>query len=154
MDFVELQILPKQDKIPEYDPTAVRARYIEYHSGEVYRENEMNEALIADLLNDIPVFLEAMIYLDPRGEDDWMEVLSDGEWAALSFVSQKWQVSYYSYHPYMDGMREYTTLRSEGEVRVEACFALKDMARVRRAVEYFIRTGELYPGIDWAKQNW
>lgn len=151
---MELEILPRQETVPDCDPAAVRVRRIQYYPGEIYTEEEINEALIADLLKDTAVSLEATLYLDPDGGGDWMEVLSDGEWAALTFVSEKWQVIYYSYNPAMDGILEYTPLRSEGNIRVEACFALKDMVRVRKAVEYFIRTGMLYPGIDWAKQNW
>ena len=82
---MELEIISKQDTIPPgFDSGAVRVRYMEYAGG-TYRGDEITEALIARLLQRIPSGAEAILYLDPDGEDDWMEVLCDGEWLALGF---------------------------------------------------------------------
>ncbi len=35
---------------------------------------------------------------------------------------------------------------------MEKYLVIKDIEAGVKAVEYFIRTGQLYPGIDWARQ--
>ena len=39
-----------------------------------------------------------------------------------------------------------------GQSPIEKYLALTNMEVGVKAVEYFIRTGKLYPGIDWAEQ--
>jgi len=43
-------------------------------------------------------------------------------------------------------------VQSGGQSPVEKYLALTNMEAGVKAVEYFIRTGKLYPGIDWAGQ--
>ena len=45
-----------------------------------------------------------------------------------------------------------TPLLSEGQSPIEKYLALTDREAGIKAVEYFIRTGELCPNIDWARQ--
>ncbi len=46
----------------------------------------------------------------------------------------------------------WTPLESGGQSPVPKIQAITDMETGIKAVEYFIRAGELYPGIDWAHQ--
>lgn len=46
----------------------------------------------------------------------------------------------------------WTPLESGGQSPVPKMEAITDMEAGRKAVEYFIHTGKLYPGIDWARQ--
>lgn len=46
----------------------------------------------------------------------------------------------------------WTTLESGGQSPIPKIEAITDMEAGVKAVEYFIHTGELYPGIDWACQ--
>lgn len=43
----------------------------------------------------------------------------------------------------------YTPLNSGGQSPIPKLNAITDIEEGVKAVEYFIRTGELYPGIDW-----
>ena len=147
---MELQIIPKQDAIPEFDSHAIAVRYIEYDHH--YSGDQITEELIAKILKQIPAGIEAILYLDPDGEDDWMEVLCDGQWLALGFCGEFGQNNYYSYNPSFAGVTEKTPLLSNGQTPIEKELALQDLEAGVKAVEYFIRTGEFYPGIDWAKQ--
>lgn len=45
----------------------------------------------------------------------------------------------------------YTALNSGGQSPIPKIQAITDIGEGVKAVEYFIRTGELYPGIDWAQ---
>ncbi len=43
-------------------------------------------------------------------------------------------------------------VQSGGQSPIEKYLALTNIEDGVKAVEYFIRTGKLYPGIDWAEQ--
>ena len=149
--MMELEIIPKQDTVPAFDPKAIQVQYMEYgrknHSGD-----EITEELISKFLKQIPSGMDAILYLDPDGEDNWMEVLCDGEWLALGFCGDFGQNNYYSYNPAFAGKPDMTKLKSGGQSPVEKMLALQDIEAGVSAVEYFIRTGELDLRIDWAKQ--
>ena len=49
--------------------------------------------------------------------------------------------------------RVWTALESGGQSPVPKIQAITDMETGVKAVEYFIRTGELYPGIDWLHES-
>ena len=93
--------------------------------------------------------------LDSNGEDDWLEVNCDGQWLALGLsVCQgtKNEKNYYSWNPQYAGVEEYAPIESGGQSPIEKYLALTDMEAGVKAVEYFIRTGKRYPGVDWAEQ--
>lgn len=151
---MELQIIPKQDTVPAYDPQAIRIQYITYYpSGKSYEGGEITEEVISKVLAEIPNGIEVYLSLVPYGEDDFLEVISDGEWLALGYSSRGGQENYYSYNPAFAGTEELCPLVSGGQSPVEKYLALNDMENGKDAVAYFIRTGGLYPGIDWAKQT-
>ena len=148
---MELQIIPKQDYIPEFDNQAIQVQYMEF-GRKNYSSDKITENLISKFLKQIPSGMDAILYLDPDGEDNWMEVLCDGEWLALGFSGDFGENNYYSYNPAFAGKPDMTKLKSGGQSPVEKMLAIQDMEAGVRAVEYFIRTGGFYPGIDWAKQ--
>ena len=151
MDFMELEIMPKQDKIPDYDREALAVQYID--APFIDDPNDVTEDSIAEILKRIPTCVEAYLFLDPDGEDSFLEVLSDGEWLALGCSFDGGQENYYSYNASYADSKDWTPLRSGGQSPVEKYLALTDLEAGAAAVEYFIRTGKLYPGIDWAKQR-
>ena len=148
---MELQIIPKQDYIPEFDNQAIQVQYMEF-GRKNYSSDKITENLISKFLKQIPSGMDAILYLDPDGEDNWMEVLCDGEWLALGFSGDFGENNYYSYNPAFAGKPDMTKLKSGGQSPVEKMLAIQDVEAGVRAVEYCIRTGGFYPGIDWAKQ--
>lgn len=150
---MELETIPKQASIPSYDPQAIRIQYITYYpSGRSYESGEITEEVISQILSQIPKGIEVYFFLDPYGETDFLEVICDGEWLALGYSSRGGQENYYSYNPAFAGTEELCPLTSGGQSPIEKYLALNDIEAGRDAVAYFIRTGGLYPGIDWAKQ--
>ena len=122
---MEVKILPKQENIPTFDPKAIRQG------------------------------LNIYLYLDPYGEVEQFEVNCDGEWLAIGFSSHggtKDEKNYYSYNPEYAGVEEFAHVQSGGQSPIEKYLALTNIEVGIKAVEYFIRTGKLYPGIDWAEQ--
>ena len=154
---MELQIIPRQDDIPTFDPKEIKIRYIEYTeyrpSGNIIEGDDITEKVIAELLDRILSGTSVYLSPAPNGEDDLLEVLSDDTWLALGYSSKDGQENYYSYNPDFEGSEELTPLLSGGQSAVEKYLALTDRQAGLKAVEYFIRTGELCPNIDWAKQT-
>jgi len=151
MDF---QVISKQEAIPTLDTQSIKIKHIAYYpsrNGE-YEEEQITETLIAKLLSQIPKGINVNLSLIPYGEDDWLEVVCDGTWLALGYCSDGGCDNYYSYNADFAGTAEFTPLKSGGQSPIEKYLAIQDISAGVKAVEYFIRTGELYPGIDWAHQ--
>ena len=161
------QIIPKAENTPAFDPKAIKLQHITYFDAP-YKEfegEEITEAVIAEVLKKIPSGLNVYLSLVSYGEDDWLEVNCDGEWIALGFSGDGGQNNYYSYNPaFADTADEiekanftdksiYTDLESDGQSPIPKIQAITDIEAGIKAVEYFIRTGEFYPGIDWMHQS-
>lgn len=166
---MEVKILPKQENIPAFDPTAIKIKHIDdedppYSS---YEEDEITEEIISKILKDIPQGVEMYLYLDPFGEGDVFEVICDREWLAIGLSLNGGttdEKNYYCYNPaFADTADEinkgafedksiWTDLESGGQSPIPKIHAITDIELGVKAVEYFIRTGELYPGIDWEEQ--
>ena len=164
---MDIEIISKQDAIPIFETNAVVVKHIEYYPyGGTYDESQITPELIEKILAEIPHGINIFLFLDPDGECDFMEVLSDGEWLSLGCSFDRngeWQ-NYYTYNAsYADTAEQikkfdysdksvWTMLESGGQSPVPKIQAITDMESGIKAVEYFIRTGELYPGIDWVHQ--
>lgn len=163
---MEFQIIPKQDNIPPFDSQAIKVQHIEYFDPpyKTYDGEEITEKIIAEVLKKISGGINIYLYLDPDGEDNWLEVNCDGEWISLGFSGDFGQNNYYSYNPAFADTADqinkgdfsdksiYTDLESGGQSPIPKIQAIADIQTGVKAVEYFIRTGEFYPGIDWIHQ--
>ena len=149
---MELEIIPKKHVEVTFDPKAICVKHIAYYPSDdgEYEEEEITESLISKILEEIPEGIEINLSLIPYGEDDNLEVLCDREWLALAYSSDN--DCYYSYNAQFAGTEEWSPLESGGQSPVEKYLAIMDIEEGVKAVEYFIRTGKLYPGIDWAHQ--
>lgn len=157
------QIIAKKESIPAFDRQAIKVRHIEYFDPpyQTYEEEEITEEIIADVLKNIPGGINIFLYLDPGGENNVLEVNCDGEWISLGFSGDFGQNNYYCYNPAFAGTADqinkaefedksiWTDLESGGQSPIPKIQAISDIELGVKAVEYFIRTGEFYPGIDW-----
>ena len=164
---MEPQIISKQEIIPSFDANAVTVKHIEYYPyGGTYDEDEITPVLISKILKEVPKGIGIYLFLDPDGECDWLEVVSDGEWLFLGYCFQDESGRFYNWYSYnpvfadtIDRIRDadfsdkdiYTPINSGGQSPIPKVYALTDMDVGTKAVEYFIRTGERYPGIDWSR---
>lgn len=163
---MELRIIPKQKTIPSFKLSAVAVKHINYYpAGGTYNEDEITPFVISKILKEIPKGISIYLSLNPDGECDWLEVVSDGKWLSLGYcfenITDGGFDNYYSYNPdfsdTIDRIMEadfsnesiYTPLNSGGQSPIPKLQAITDMEAGVKAVEYFIRTGERYPGIDW-----
>lgn len=162
------EIIFKQEKIPPLNQHTIAVKHIEYYpsSDGIYDEAKITPELIEKILKEIPKGIEILLFLDPDGECDFMEVLSDGEWVSLGcFFEQAGDGCYYSYNAdyantanevekfnYSDSL-VWTKLVSGGQSPIPKIQSITDIQACIKAVEYFIWTGELYPGIDWLHES-
>ena len=103
----------------------------------------------------------SICFWTPTGNATGWKWFPTGEWLSLG-CSFEGNENYYSYNPdfadtihrveemdFSDG-EVYTSMDSGGQSPIPKIQAITDMQAGVKAVEYFIRTGKLYPGIDWA----
>ncbi|MBD5148013.1 MAG: hypothetical protein HDT19_04405 [Oscillibacter sp.] len=170
---MKLQIISKQEIVPLFDPNVVAIKHIEYYPhGRSYSEDEITPRLISKLLKQVPKGIGVYLSLNPDGECDWLEVVSDGKWLFLGYCFEHTEItkdgkfvrydSYCSYNSdFADTVEQieradfldrsvYSPINSEGQSPIPKFQAITDMDIGVKAVEYFIRTGERYPGIDWS----
>ena len=102
------------------------------------------------------------MYLDPDGEGrcGCLEVVSDGDWLSLCYDYNETE-TYFCYNSeFADTVAQleevdlrdenvYSPIDYDGQIPVPKCQAITDMDAGVKAIEYFIRTGTRYPGIDW-----
>ena len=67
---MEVQIIPKQKNILDYDPKAIEVKHIDYYDPPYssYEAEEITEEVISQILKEIPQGLNIYLYLDPYGE--------------------------------------------------------------------------------------
>lgn len=172
---MNIHIIPKQKIIPSFDASAIAIKHIEYYPyGRTYKEDEITPNLISKILKRIPKGIGVYLSLNPDGECDWLEVVSDGKWLFLDYCFEYVESTkdgnivrvgnYYSCNPNFVNTIEqigeasfsneniYTLINSGGQTPIPKIHAITDMIAGVRAVEYFVWTGKLYPGIDWEQQ--
>ncbi len=164
------KIIPKQEKVPSFNPNSVAVKYIDYYNSRVaYTEDEITPKVVSKILKEVYKGINVCLFLDLDGENDWMEVLSDGEWLYLGrfrlYENGKKDEYIFSYNPdYASTVAQivkfdysdksvWTELLSCGQSLIPKIHAISDMESGVKAVEFFIRTGELYPGIDWVQEQ-
>lgn len=152
-----VKIIPKQEQPSPFDPTAIQIKHISYYDPPYtsYEEDDITEDLIAAILAAIPQGINIYLSLNPYGEDELFEINCDGKWLAIGFSSHggtKNEKNYYSYNPEYAESTEFAPVQSGGQSPIEKYLALTDIEIGVKAVEYFIRTGKIYPCIDWAEQ--
>ena len=161
---MSFQVIPKQDTIPTFDPKAIAVQHIEFYPfGEIYEQEEITESVISQILREIPEGISILFFLDPDGETDWLEVVCDGEWLFIGYCFDDGGDIYYSYNPdFADSLdlianadfsneETFSPIKSQGQSPIGKVFAMTDIQTGVKAVEYFIRTGARYPGIDWVQ---
>ena len=109
---MELKIIPKQNAVPAFDATAIQLKHIEYYPSldGVYEEKEINEAVISKILGQIPNGINVYLSLEHYGEDEWLEVISDGEWLTIGYCLNGGCDIYYSYNADFAGTEELSPL--------------------------------------------
>lgn len=164
---MELKIIPRSSDILPVNHNVAAVNYIECvpYNGQYrqYGKDKITPDLISKILNDVPKGIEVSLCLDSDGEEYYgcMEVVSDGKWLSLCYGYEDTK-TYFSYNPMFSDtvgqLKEmdlgdenvYTLIDYDGQSPIPKFQAITDMDAGVKAVRYFIYTGKLYPGIEWA----
>ena len=158
---MDYQVFPQQEQIPPFDRQALAIQHIAYDSGKSYEKDQITPQLVQQLLAQFSQGISVYLSVDPNGEEDWLEVVSDGEWLCLIHCLDEGEDCYTCYNPaFSDTVEQieacdfcdeavWSPIESGGQTPIPKLQAIQDMDAGTKAVEYFLYTGQRYPGIDW-----
>ena len=159
---MEFQIIPKKETNLSYAKETLAVKSIEYcFTCQHFDEQQIDSARIDDVLNKVREGEEEIcLFAGPDEESDRMEIMSNGTWLSLTccFDLDKYYFCYNEAFAETAALLDeadffdetvYTGLESGGQSPIPKIQAITDLEAGIQAVEYFIYTGQLYPGIDW-----
>ena len=98
--------------------------------------------------------LEAYLWWNPNKEGDFFNIEMNSSWIAFQYVvndGMKDGCYYSSFNPdYLDSDEESDTSTIYGSF-MQLRYTMQDPKLAAKCVEYFSRTGKLYPGMAWLK---
>jgi len=140
------EIIPRNDT-PVSIPSDICIQY-------VGGMDEINENTVQGIIEKIRQGTYADVYLslDPDGDDRYMQMESTDGWIFLQYCEEVNRTWYSSYNvEYADSDEEAPIICSDGQSVVEKKYTMHNLDLAVKCIEYFIRTGQLYPGMEWIK---
>ena len=143
-------IFPKKE-VPFEVPSGICVQYAEGF-------DEINEKTVRKIIKNVRKgpFQHLYLALDPDGESSFFQMVRQNGYAALAIGIEtcvdncvKW-TSYLSYNSRYAASDEVSPIRYDQDIFLKK-YTIQDSDAVSKCVEWFIRTGTPYPGIDWAK---
>ncbi|MBP3459422.1 MAG: hypothetical protein J6K58_09445 [Lachnospiraceae bacterium] len=147
------KIIPKSD-IPQEMPQGLSVKYEVTAFGDA---KEITEESLSQLVKKIHNGEKLGIYLssDPYLEEDYMQIEIDHGLIMLQYVKNdglKDGCFYVSFDPeYLDSKEESPMECSDGQSVILMRYTMRNPESAAKCVEYFVRTGKLYSGMDWLK---
>jgi len=139
-------------------PSELQELYLEEYDGCKKVEQKLTEKNLKQLLRKIyrRKVLEAYLWWNPNGEGDFFNIEMNSSWIAFQYVvnSDREDCCFYSsFDPaYLDSHEESTTDTIYGS-SMELRYTMHNPKLAAKCVEYFARTGKLYPGMAWLKNG-
>lgn len=138
---------------PEERPSGICIQYAEGFG-------EVTEAVVRKILKNVRkgVYQHLYLALDPGGESTFLQMAAGGGCIALSIGEERCQENrvswtvYQSYDPRYSVSAEAAPIRWGQDVFLKR-YTIQDPALALRGIEWFIRTGTPYPGMDWARHS-
>lgn len=150
------QVIQVKDDLGEM-PSGI---YIKYISSVFGDEQELSEARLEALIREIRNAEGVGVILgqDPDMEEDYMSIEIDQGLICFQYIQNIGTVDecfYSSFNPaYLDSEEESPINCSDGQSIILMRYTMQDPELAAKCVEYFARTGKLYPGMDWLKSEW
>lgn len=156
MDINHQSVLPKGNP-PEKMPSGIKEFYI---LDECREENgkRITEEALGKLLEDIrnKEGVGISLYKDPDLDGDYMQIEADGNLIFLQYVENYCtsdECIYSCFNPdYLDSDEWSPIDVSDGQSVILMRYTMEDAGLAAKCVEYFVRTGQLYPGMAWLKE--
>lgn len=149
-------ILPAK-AFSEKMPSGLQELYLTDEAG--HNEQKLTEQNLKQVLKKIHSRKTFEIYLwwNPNAEGDFFEIEVNKSWIAFQYVIGDGTGDchfYSSFDPaYLDSDEESETGTIYGSF-MPLRYTMHDPALAAKCVEYFARTGKLYPGTAWLLTQW
>ncbi|MCI9078261.1 MAG: hypothetical protein HFH68_04955 [Lachnospiraceae bacterium] len=145
-----------EGKPPEKMPKGIKTLYLSDELGSDYRkitEKDLNR-LLKDIRNKKHIGIS--LNNDPDLEGDYMQIEISNNLICLEYVENNLksnECSYSCFNPdYLDSDEWSPMDAADGQSIILMRYTMEDPELAAKCVEYFVRTGKLYPGMAWLKQ--
>ena len=147
------QIICKKE-VPEIIPSNICIRYAA-QTCTLSNGMKISEATIKEILENIQngTYRSLYLSLDEDGEGGYLQMESGEDDIFLQICADFEGTVWYScFDPdYIDSDEESPIIPSDGQSIIIKKYTMHDLSLAVKCVEWYIRTGSPYPGMDWIK---
>jgi len=153
-------IIPKQDPPPAM-PSGLQILYTFDAFG--HDGQQLTEASLKKLVQKVQKGENVSVYLCPSDdmetaiEEEYFQVEIDNRWIAIQYVVEDTSPDGYycsCFDPdFLDSDEESPMVPGDGQSVIPKKYTMHDPALAAKCVEYYARTGKLYPGMEWLRQE-
>ncbi len=150
-----MHIIPKKE-LPETMPTGICIKYASksFSTDEKDRINDISEAGIQSIINNIRNNTYKSVFLSLDSEGDigikFFQLESDEGWIFVQICDEEEDLYYSSVNvDYLNSNEEAPILCSDRQSVIMKRNTMHDLEMAAKCVEWFIRTGEPYPNMEW-----
>ena len=155
------EIIPKKE-LKKNGNTDICIRFASkaFNTNEKNQITDISEKGIQEIIKNVynGDYKSLCLSLDPDGETDggrYFIMESDSTWISLEIVDEINKVCYSSFNTdYMDSEEESPIKCSDGQSVILKKYTMHNRKLAAECVEWFIRTGRHYPGMEWLKSCW
>lgn len=151
------EIIPK-GQVPEL-PERIFIHYAneEFNTGEDTEITDLSEAGVKDIVEKVRdgTYWSLFLCPDDCGEEGFLLMERSEDLIFLQISDEMEQITWACFNPdYLDSDEEAPIECSDGQSIIAMKTTMKDRELAAKCVEWYIHTGEPYPGMDWLKMTW
>ena len=153
-------IIPKQDPPPAM-PSGLQILYTFDAFG--HDGKQLTEASLKKLVQKVQKGENVSVYLCPSDdmetaiEEEYFQVEIDNRWIAIQYVVEDTSPDGYycsCFDPdFLDSDEESPMVPGDRQSVIPKKYTMHDPKLAAECVEYYARTGKLYPGMEWLRQE-
>ncbi len=150
-----MNIIPKKEQ-PETMPSGICIRFASkrFSTNEKDRINDISEAGIQSIIDNIRngTYKSLFLSLDAEGDTGvrFFQMESGGGYIFVQICDEEKGLYYSSVNgDYLNSDEETPVICSDGQSVIMKRNTIHDLEMAAECVEWFTRTGEAYPGMEW-----
>ena len=151
------EIIPK-GQVPEL-PERIFIHYAneEFNTGEDTEITDLSEAGVKNIVEKVRDGTYWSLFLCPDDcrEEGFLLMERSEDLIFLQISDEMEQITWTCFNPdYLDSDEDAPIECSDGQSIIAMKTTMKDRELAAKCVEWYIHTGEPYPGMDWLKMTW
>ena len=148
------EIVPKKE-VPAL-PSGIWIQYAnrEFNTSKKTQIKNISETGVANIVEKVQDGTYRSLFLCPDdcGEEGFLLLESSEDLICLQIYDASEEITWSCFDPaYLDSNEEAPIECSDGQSIIEMRNTMKDRELAAKCVEWYIHTGEPYPGMDWLK---